>query len=119
MLWLALGIRALDLGSEAQDTAERLRNGPVPQARVNDSLEGIRDARFLSPDGESLLIEGELLVAAGRAREADAVAGRLVKSEPDNDRAWFFAYLTASEDERPRTLRRLAELNPWAADGLR
>ena len=119
IVWLGLGLRASDAQSEAQELTQELREAPERNAGVNDSLEALRDRRTLLPDGESLLVEGELLAAAGRGEDAGVVAQRLVVSEPDNDRAWFLAYLTSAASERPRALRRLTELNPWAADSFR
>jgi Flp pilus assembly protein TadD len=117
--WFGAGLRAFDAHSEAQQLTQELRDAPERNANVSDSLEALRDTRPLLPDGESMLVEGELLAAAGRGEDAAAVARRLVATEPDNDRAWFLAYLTSGESERPRALRRLTELNPWAADSLR
>lgn len=117
--WLSLGLRASDAQSEAQQLTQELREAPENTAGVSDSLAALRDTRALLPDAESMLVEGELLAAAGRAEGARVVARRLVESEPDNDRAWFLTYLTSGDSERPRALRRLTELNPWAADSFR
>lgn len=117
--WLVLGLRAVDRLAQAQEVTQQLRDAPVAPHRVRASLAALRDSQVLMPDGEFLLVEGELLAAAGRGREADRVMRRLIRLEADNDRAWFLEYLTAAEDRRPRALRRLAELNPWAADAFR
>jgi hypothetical protein len=117
--WLVIGLIAVDRLTGAQEAAQQLREAPVAPERVRASLAGLRDGHLLMPDGEFLLAEVELLAAAGRGAEADAVARRLIALEPESDRAWFLAYLTGTPKERGRALRRLAELNPWAADAFR
>lgn len=119
IVWLMAGLRASDAESEADRLTQELRDEPRRDARVPGALDDLRDTRALLPDAESMLVEGELLAAAGRGEDARVVARRLVESEPDNDRAWFLAYLTAESSARPAALRRLTELNPWAADSLR
>jgi hypothetical protein len=117
--WLVIGLIAADRLTGAQEVAQQLRKVPVAPERVRASLAALRDGHLLMPDGEFLLAEVELLAAAGRGAEADAVARRLIALEPESDRAWFLAYLTGTPEERGRALRRLAELNPWAADAFR
>jgi hypothetical protein len=91
----------------------------LPAGDLEEAAGDLREARRFSTDGELLLLEGTLLFSSGRRREASAVSRRLIDAEPMNDRAWFLAYLTATQRGRAGLRERVAELNPWAADALR
>jgi hypothetical protein len=117
--WLALGVRALDLESDA--TTERSRTvTPDPVSRAQDSLQR---ARFMSVDKAPLLNEGLLLFAAGRRTEGLALVERVVEEEPDNLDAWVALYPIYSTSGDPKgaahALRRVSALNPLVADALR
>jgi tetratricopeptide (TPR) repeat protein len=121
--WLALGVRALDLESEARTAAYadgKASLSPVERERARSAL---RDARLLSPDHEPLLNEGLLLFAAGRRKQAIAIAERVVREEPDYLEGWTSLYymysLTGDRKRAARVVRKVPSVNPLAADTLR
>jgi predicted Zn-dependent protease len=118
--WLALGVRALALESDAGQVLDRARQGPVETAEVNAALDDLAQAGRLSPDQAPVIRQGELLAAAGRDEEARAVARRVTRAEPDNLQAWFLAWVVADPDKRAKehAKRHLLELNPWFAYAL-
>ena len=116
--WLMLGLRALDLEEDGARALERAQEKPLSAEELNRALEGLQDSRRLSASNDSMLTEASLLAAAGRPLAAARVSRRMVEQEPENDRAWFVAYLNFTGESRAQARRRVAELNPWAADGL-
>jgi hypothetical protein len=119
IVWLGLSLRSVDLQEEGEAGLNRAATDPLRPAELDAALGALREARRFSVDGATLLTEGRLLFASRRQPEAVAVARRLVTIEPENDYGWLLAYLTYPESQRPAARRRLAELNPWAADVLR
>jgi hypothetical protein len=113
--WLVLGIRALDLNSEARTSSSN-------PSEVKSALSSLRDAGLLSVDKEPLLNEGLLLYATGRRAEGIATEKRLVAEEPDNLDAWLalvYMYSTSNDPKRAAYAgRRVRALNPLAADRL-
>jgi hypothetical protein len=113
--WLAVGIRALDLESEASSRSADL-------AEVRSDLDALRSARFLSADKTPLMNEGLLLYATGRRAEGIAAERRLVAQEPDNLDAWLalvYMYSTSRDTKQAaRALRRVRTLNPLAQERL-
>jgi hypothetical protein len=119
--WLALGVRAVALETDAREVIAKARSGRIPPAEVNKALDDLAKAGRLSPDQGPVIRQGELLAAAGRDDEARAVAKRVTEAEPDNLQAWFLAWVVADPDKRAKAhaKQRLLELNPWFAYALR
>jgi tetratricopeptide (TPR) repeat protein len=119
--WLALGVRAVRLEDDAEAVITQARAGPVAPDQVNAALDDLAKAGRLSPDQAPLIDQGELLVSAGRADEARAVAKRATDAEPENLQAWFLTWVVAdpSSPEKEQAKQRLLELNPWFAYALR
>jgi hypothetical protein len=119
-VWLAFGTRAVLLQDDADAVLARARAGDASPTQVNSALQDYARAGRLSPDQTPLIHQGELLYAAGRTGEADAVARRAVKSEPDNLQSWFLAWVVAppNSPEREHAKKRVLELNPWFAYAL-
>lgn len=121
--WLVLGVRAVELESEAGTVG----SGDGGTSRAPGELErarsSLRDARLLSVDKEPLLNEGLLVFAAGGRKEGLAIVERVVREEPDYLEAWtalFYMYSVSEERQRAaRVVRRVRALNPLAADALR
>jgi hypothetical protein len=113
--WLVLGVRALDLESEAETSSSN--PGGVPRA-----LSSLRDARLLSVDKEPLLTESLLLFATGRHARGIAIGERLVADEPDNLDAWmalYYMYSTSHDAKRAaRVARTVRAINPLVAERL-
>jgi hypothetical protein len=114
--WLGLGVRALDLESEAK------HSGSKP-AEVQSDLSSLRSARFLSVDKEPLLNEGLLLFGVGRREEGLAIGKRVVSEEPKNLDAWlalYYMYWTSRDPKRAAGVaRNVRTLNPLAGDRLK
>ena len=119
--WLALGVRALALETDARAVVDRARAGPLRTAEVNAALDDLASAGRLSPDQGPVIRQGELLVAAGRDDEARVLAKRVTEAEPDNLQAWVLAWVVADPDPQAKAQAkaRLLELNPWFAYALR
>jgi hypothetical protein len=118
--WLALSLRALDLEAEGKATLKRANRAPIPLAEVREAQDALQRARRFNADQRPLLVEASLLAAVGRRAEAAALVQRVIEQEPENDQAWFMAYVTAADRERAaQARRRVRELNPWAGDALR
>jgi predicted Zn-dependent protease len=118
-VWLAFGARAVLLQDDADTVLARARAGDASPTQVNSALQDYARAGRLSPDQTPLIHQGELLYAAGRPAEADAVARRAVKSEPDNLQGWVLAWEAApNSPEREHAKKRVLELNPWFAYAL-
>ncbi len=115
--WISLGLRALDLEERWAPAVEQAQGGTLSPDELADTREALQQARRLSPDEVPLVNEGLLLQAAGQSDEAAGVARQVVAREPENAQAWFLAYLAGRD--REEAYRRLRELNPWFADGLR
>jgi hypothetical protein len=113
--WLALGIRALNLESEASNRSSN-------PAETTSDLRALRSARLLSVDKTPLMNEGLLLYATGRRAEGIATEKRLVAQEPDNLDAWLalvYMYSTSRDaTQAARALRRVRTLNPLAQERL-
>jgi hypothetical protein len=114
-VWLAFGMRNVRLQDDADAVLAKARTGPVPAAEVNSALDDYAKAGRLSPDQTPLIHQGELLYAAGRQAEAEAVAHRATAVEPDNLQSWFLAWAVAKPRtaEKAHAEKRVLELNPW------
>jgi tetratricopeptide (TPR) repeat protein len=121
--WLALGVRALNLESEARTAANADGNASLSPVERERARRALRDARLLSVDHEPLLNEGLLLVAAGRRKQGIAIAEQVVREEPDYLEGWISLYylysMTGDKKRAARVARRVGSLNPLAADTLR
>jgi hypothetical protein len=119
--WLALGVRAVALETDARPVIDRARAGPIPASEANKALDDLAKAGRLSPDQSPLIRQGELLAAIGREDDANAVAKRATEAEPDNLQAWFLTWVLADPGttEKAHAKARLLELNPWFAYALR
>jgi hypothetical protein len=120
--WLVVGVRALDLESEAGVSQSGSRTMPLAPEDVEPALRALRRSRLLSVDKESLLNEGLVLFGSGRRREGIRVVRRAAAGEPENLDAWLsLHYLYTTADDRRRAAwaaRRVRALNPLAADQL-
>jgi hypothetical protein len=120
--WLVLGVRALDLQSDARAVLARAQSGTVRGDEVRDAERRLRSARRLNADKTPLLDEALLLSATGRRPEGIALAERLVEEEPDNVDAWILVYLWArglgDSQRAAEALRRVRVLNPLADQAL-
>jgi hypothetical protein len=115
-LWLGLGVRAIDLESEAKTSASK-------PGGVGRALSALHDARLLSADKEPLLNEALLRFATGRHARGIAIGERLVAAEPDNLDTWMALYYmhSTSHDARraARVARRVRAINPLVAERLK
>ena len=112
LAYLSIGLRNVVL----TDQAQRIAALPDPStAQVDDAERLFERARLLDPDTRPLLLEGALLVGAGRQGEGLALVERAVEREPDNVLAWgVLAAVTREADparSRAAEARRL-ELSP-------
>jgi tetratricopeptide (TPR) repeat protein len=121
--WLALGVRALNLESEARTAAYADGNASLSPLERERARSALRDARVLSVDDEPLLNEGLLLFAAGRRKQGIAIAEQVVREEPDYLEGWTSLYymysLTGDHKRAARVARTVGLLNPLAADTWR
>jgi tetratricopeptide (TPR) repeat protein len=121
--WLALGVRALDLESQARTAAYADGNASLTPVERKRARRALQDARVLSVDHEPLLNEGLLLFAAGRRKQGIAIAERVVREEPDYLDGWTSLYylysVTGDKKRAARVARTVRLLNPHAADTLR
>lgn len=109
--WLAVGVRALDLHSEAATSDD-----------AGQAVDSLRGARLLSADKAPLLDEALVRFGTGQRAEGIATARHIVAEEPENIDAWlglFFMY-SASGDriQASSTARRVRMLNPLIGDRL-
>jgi hypothetical protein len=114
LAWLALGLRAARLESEAADLA-----GPSPAAAPRDRLEraldAYRRARSFNADTAPEVREAGLLNFHRRRREALELLRDVVQREPENWDAWTLISGVAAEVDpalAERARRRASELNP-------
>ena len=121
--WLVLGVRALELESEAGISRAGPRTMPLEPQDVEPALRALRRSRLLSVDKAPLLDEGLVLSSNGRRHEGIRVVRRVTAEEPDNLDAWlslYYLYSTANNRERAAwAARRVGALNPLAGDALR
>jgi hypothetical protein len=115
--WLVVGLVGARLQAEAQPIVDRAARGPISEAQLAEGRDLLRRARRLSADRRPLLDGAALLAAAGRRDEAVAELDRLLDDEPENFEAWVLLFVLDA-DRRDEALRRLRDLNPWAADPL-
>jgi predicted Zn-dependent protease len=113
-LWLLAGLRASRLQADAERPfgAERIQAAEIERRR--DQLE---DARRFNPDPTPEIREAQLLVVAGRDREAVRVLEDVVRREPENYEAWIGLRQAASSVDLPlsrRATREALRLNPLA-----
>ena len=121
--WLALGVRALNLKSEALTPADADGNASLSPVERERARRALRDARVLSVDHEPLLNEGLLLSAAGRRKQGIAIVEQVVREEPDYLEGWislnYLYSVTGDKKRAARAARKVGSLNPLAADTLR
>lgn len=114
--WLVVGVRAVDLESEARTLSSERRD-------VGRALGAVRSARLLSVNKDPSVREGLLLFSAGRRAEGIAIGERVVEEEPENFDAWislYYMYSTARDEERAvGVARKIRDLNPLAGDRLK
>jgi hypothetical protein len=122
LAWLALSLRAFHQEAEGREVLDHAQLGHIGDAEVSRGLDALRRARSFNADAEPLLAEVQLLVAAGRDREAAAVAKRLVAQEPDDLEGWIALSLAATVTHdralRARALREVKRLNPQLGERL-
>jgi hypothetical protein len=120
--WLVLGVRAVDLESDARTLGSGPQGAPRTPDEVRRAQTDLRRARLLSVDKAPLLNEGLLLFATGRRDEGLAIVRRVATEEPENIDGWFALYtLYSRSGDRQRaaeTARRVRALNPLAGDEL-
>jgi predicted Zn-dependent protease len=116
-VWLAFGIQSVLLQDDADAVLAQARKGPVSPKQVDAAVHDYQQARRLSPDQTPLISEGQLLLAAGRRREAQEVSIRAIQEEPDNLQTWFFGWVAAEALKNPQGVRtakaHILKLNPW------
>jgi hypothetical protein len=117
--WLALGYRGIHLDEKGEDAVASFRHGPIPPEQAREALDALDDARFLNADQAPNLIEGNLRLWMGERDRAAAIAREITDREPENASAWFLAYLAESGAAKRAAIRRINELDPWAAEALR
>ena len=120
--WLVLGVRAVDLESDARTLGSGPQGAPRTPDEVSRAQTDLRRARLLSVDKAPLLNEGLLLVATGRRDEGLALVRRVATEEPENINGWFALYTLYSQSgDRQRAAeaaRRVRALNPLAGNLL-
>jgi hypothetical protein len=121
--WLVLGMRALELESEAGISRTGARTKPLEAEDVGPAVRALRRSRLLSVDKTPLLDEGLVLFESGRRREGLRVVRRVAREEPDNLDAWLSLYYLYSTSDDPKraawAARRVRALNPLASEALR
>lgn len=120
--WLVLGIRAVELESDARTLGSGPEGAPRTADEVRDARTALRRARLLSVDKDPLLNEGLLLFATGRRNEGMALVERVAKDEPSNLDGWLALYTLYSRSgdskRAAEAARRVRALNPLAGDAL-
>jgi hypothetical protein len=120
--WLVLGVRSLDLQSDATDVLAKAQRDPISADELRHGRDLLRRARFLSADEGPRLSEGLLLGEARRFKQWVAATERVVEDEPDNYDGWHYMYLASiAARDRQRAdlaLQRIHVLNPIAGAGL-
>ena len=119
--WLATGLRATDLQSQAQAVVDRVQENP-PRAEVERAIDRLRDARSFNADKAPVVNEVLLLWEAGRIDRATALGEQVVADEPQNVEGWFALWVTslvAGDRERAaEAIARVRELDPLRANVL-
>ena len=111
---LVAGLRAARLQSEGE---RPIASATVNRADVADRLDALRDASSFNPDPTPEIREGQLLVVAGRDREAVRVLEDVVAREPKNYEAWLGlrqAAVRVDPQLSRRATRAALRLNPLA-----
>jgi hypothetical protein len=117
--WLALGYRAVELEEKGQDAVTASQHRPLAPVEEREAFEALDDARFLNADEAPNLIEGNLLLFTGDRPKAAEFARKITADEPENVSGWFLAYLAETGAAKRNAIRRVSELDPWAAEALR
>jgi predicted Zn-dependent protease len=118
--WMALGLRstnALQAGERIRDAAAA--EGGVADMELERAQRELARARQHAPDADALLVEAELLVRAGRDREAVPLLERLVREEPENIDGWFLLNAATKNTDPERSAeaaRRGRALSPLLDD---
>jgi cytochrome c-type biogenesis protein CcmH/NrfG len=108
--------------SVLETRAQRISDDPfqvTDAPRVARAERSLESATAGNPDKRPALVRGQLLIRAGRERDAIDVLEELTRSEPDSVEAWAQLAVAAREVDpaRARAARaRVLELNPLAAD---
>jgi hypothetical protein len=113
LAWCILGLRETRLENAAGSAAGALGAGS-PQ-RIAQARWLLHRAADLSSDRQPQFRELQLLLLAGRASEALALARRLAAAEPENGFAWFGVAAAAQSLDPPLAARaraRLHQLSP-------
>ncbi len=119
--WLAAGLRAIELESEAQTVLDRVSERP-PQADIERAIDNLRDARRYNADKTPDVNRALLLWQGGRLEQATALGERVVADEPLSVEGWFALWaisLQAGDRQRAaRVIAQLRELDPLRARTL-
>lgn len=108
--------------SVLETRAQRISDDPfqvTKPSRVDDAESSLERAANHNPDHRPALVRGQLLIRAGRERDAIAVLEALTRAEPESVEAWARLAVASQEADpaRAREARaRVLELNPLAAD---
>jgi predicted Zn-dependent protease len=99
----------------ARDAEAGIRANPdMSAADFKDTMDKLRDAEFLNPHTQWILVRANVLLLRDKA-EAQRVADSVVESEPDNLAAWSIV-AKATEDRDPKrfdqALAEIRRLNP-------
>jgi tetratricopeptide (TPR) repeat protein len=116
--WLALGYRAVELGTEGA-----VAGAPGPKqspAQVAKALDDLKRARFLNADPRPLVDEALVYAKAGNHPKAVEVAERVVVKEPENYAGWLSLYAFTSDPARKEeAYRHMHALDPQLAEVVR
>lgn len=106
-VWLALGLGA----ARPQAEGRSLTRGGLDEQRYREALARFREAQPNNPDTDPELLEGGLLLAAGRPREAARVVEEVVREEPENSKAWALLAGAAARFDPAREAEARRELD--------
>ena len=108
--------------SVLETRAQRISDDPFQVTKapmVADAQRSLERAAQRNPDHRPALVRGQLLIRAGREREALGVLEELTRAEPESVEAWA-QLAVASLEVDPAQARdareRVLGLNPLAAD---
>jgi hypothetical protein len=112
VLWLAHGLRALNLDTQGRDAVRAAGQHPS-RAQVASAVSRFTRAARLNADPTPKIDQATLFLRLGRVRQAAGLLDGVVRANPGNVRAWtLLASATARVDpersaEASRALRRL------------
>jgi hypothetical protein len=109
VVWLAYGLRALDLHEEGNATLAAAGRPPSGDA-VQSALSSFRAASRWNPDPAPTLDEATLLLSVGRTAEAGRMLEDVTRANPGNVRAWTLLAAATGRTDQRRTRVALREL---------